>query len=165
MTPSPTRGPHAVYTGRTTSWPSVVAASAGAVLVVMMGQQSRGAWTDPSFVGPMVFVTVGILFTILTASSIRVTAGPNGFSTQWGPVGWPRFSYGIDEIEHCDVIDVPWWTVSYGAWWTPKRTNCTVRSGAALRLTLRNRRTVVVTVPDPEQAVIAIQQGRRDRTV
>jgi hypothetical protein len=39
--------------------------------------------------------------------------------------------------------------------------DCTVRSGPALRLTLRTGRTVTITVPDPQAAVAAIGSGNR----
>ncbi len=43
MTQLPIAGPsqHAVYTGRSTSWPMVAATSAGALLVVLMGRIQR----------------------------------------------------------------------------------------------------------------------------
>ncbi len=45
MTQLPNAGPsqHAVYTGRSTSWPMVAATSAGALLVVLMSKESNGA--------------------------------------------------------------------------------------------------------------------------
>ena len=58
-----------------------------------------------------------------------------------------------------EVIDLPWWRVSYGLWWTPRRTNCTVRSGPTLRLSLRNQRTVTITVPEPAAAVNALHEA------
>jgi hypothetical protein len=163
MTPSTTVAPHEVYSGRTTSRPAVVASSAGAVLIVVLGQESNTGWTNAAFLAPLALVAVGILAMILTASTVAVVAGPNGFITSWGPMGWPRFSYAINDIADSEVIDIPWWTVSYGAWWTPKRTNCTVRSGPAVKLTLRNRRTVIITAPDPVQAVAALDLRMRKR--
>ncbi len=161
MTPPPIAGPsqHAVYTGRSTSWPMVAATSAGALLVVLMGKESNGAWSDLLFVVPLILVAIGVLANVLTASSVRATAGPNGFTIRWGLVGWPRCTYRLDEIEHAEVIDLPWWRVSYGFWWTPKRTNCTVRSGPTVRLSLRNQRIVTITVPEPAAAVAALREA------
>ncbi len=161
MTPPPIAGPnqHAVYTGRTTSWPMVAATCVGALLVVLMGKESNGAWGDLLFVVPLILVAIGVLANVLTASSVRATAGPNGFSIRWGLVGWPRCTYPLDEIEHAEVIDLPWWRVSYGFWWTPKRTSCTVRSGPTVRLSLRNHRIVTITVPEPAAAVAAVREA------
>ena len=160
MTSVPIAGPHqyAVYTGRTTSWPMVAVTSAGALLIVLMGKESNGAWGDLMFVGPLILFAIGVLGEVLTGSSVRATAGPNGLTIRWGLIGWPRCTYRLDEIEHADVIDLPWWRVSYGLWWTPRRTNCTVRSGPTLRLSLRNRRTVMITVPEPAEAVAALRE-------
>lgn len=164
MSPLPTAGPsqHAVYTGRSTSWPMVAATSAGALLVVLMGKESNGAWGDLFFVVPLILVALGVLANVLTASSVRATAGPNGFTIRWGLIGWPRCAYRLDEIEHAEVIDLPWWRVFYGFWWTPRRTNCTVRSGPTVRLSLRNQRTVTITVPEPAAAVTALREASAD---
>ncbi len=158
MTSPPITGPsrHTVYTGRTTSWPMVAATCVGALLVVVMGKESDGAWGDPMFAVPLILVAIGVLANVLTASSVRATAGPNGLTIHWGLVGWPRCTYHINEIDHAEMIDLPWWRVSYGFWWTPKRTNCTVRSGSTVRLTLHNQRIVTITVPEPEAAVAAL---------
>jgi hypothetical protein len=158
VTSVPNAGPrqHAVYTGRTTSWPMVATTCAGALLVVLMGKDSHGAWGDLLFVVPVILMAIGVFANVLTASSVRATAGPNGFTIRWGLVGWPRCTYRLDEIEHAEVIDLPWWRVSYAFWWTPKRTNCTVRSGPTVRLSLRNQRIVTITVPEPAAAVAAL---------
>ena len=149
-------GGNAVYTGRSTSWPMVAASCAGALLIVLMGKAPNGAWVDPMFVVTLILVAIGSIANVLTASSVRATAGPNGFTVHWGMVGWPRCTYRLDEIEHAEVIDLPWWRVAYGFWWTPKRTNCTVRSGPTVRLFLRNQRIVTITVPEPVEAVAAL---------
>ena len=161
MSPLPLAGPsqHAVYAGRSTSWPMVAATSIGALLVVLMGRESNGAWGDVVFVLPLILVAIGVLANVLTASSVRATAGPNGFTIRWGLVGWPRCTYRLDEIEHAEVIDLPLWRVSYGFWWTPKRTNCTVRSGPTVRLSLRNQRIVTITVPEPATAVAVLREA------
>jgi len=150
---------HAVYTGRTTNWPMVATTCVGALFVVIMGKQSNGSWGDLLFVVPLMLVAIGILANVLTASSVRAAAGPNGFTIRWGLVGWPRCTYGLDEIDHAEVIELPSWRVSFGLWWTPKRTNCTVRSGPTVRLTLRNGRIVTVTVPEPAAAVAALREA------
>ena len=147
-------GRHAAYTGRTTSWPMVASTCIGALLVVLIGRQDTAPWSDLSV--PLLLLAIGSLANLLTASSVRATAGPNGLTIRWGPIGWPRCHYRLDEIERAEVSDLPWWRVSWGFWWTPKRTCCTVRSGPTVKLTLRNRRTVTVTVPEPHAAVAAL---------
>ena len=161
MTSLPIAGPnqYAVYTGRTTSWPMVAATGVGTLLLVLMGKQSDVAWSDLMFVVPLILVAIGVLAEVLTGSSVRATAGPNGLTIHWGLIGWPRCTYSLDQIEHAEVIDLPWWRVSYGLWWTPRRTNCTVRSGPTLRLSLRNQRTVTITVPEPAAAVAALREA------
>jgi hypothetical protein len=105
-----------------------------------MGKQADGAWGDLVLAVPLLLVAVGSLANVLTASSVRATAGPNGFTIRWGLLGWASCTYRLDEIEHAEVIDLPWWRVSYGFWWTPKRTNCTVRSGPTPLLNARPTR-------------------------
>ena len=134
-------GLHSIYTGRTTSWPMVASTCVGAVLIVVMGAQAEGA------------------------SSVRATAGPNGVTVRWGIVGWPRCTYRLSDITGAEVVELRWWRVSWGLWWTPRRTSCTVRSGPTVRITLANGRVVTVTVPEPALAVEAINQAlvRRPR--
>jgi hypothetical protein len=137
----------------------VVATCAFAVVLALMSKGSEASWSDLAFVVPLLIV-LGCLAEVLTASSVRATAGPNGLTIRWGVVGWPRCTYRLDEIERAEVIDLPWWRVSWGFWWTPRRTNCTVRSGPTVRLLLRNHRTVTMTVPDPDAAVAALRQAQ-----
>ncbi len=146
---------HSVYTGRTTSWPMVAATCVGALLLVVNGRQASASLSNLAV--PLLLVALGSLANVLTASSVRATVGPNGVTVHWGVIGWPRCTYRLDEIEHAEVIDLPWWRVSWGFWWTPKRTSSTVRSGPTMRLTLRNHRVVTITVPEPAAAVAALK--------
>lgn len=150
--------PRTVYTGRTTNWPMVAATSIGAVLLVVMGATGEGSWLALSL--PFLLVAIGVLANVLTSSSVRASAGPNGFDVRWGIVGWPRCTYPLDQIASAEVVDVPWTRVSYGLWWTPKRTSCTIRTGDAVRLLLTTGRIVTVTVPDPDLAVRALHEAR-----
>lgn len=111
------------------------------------------------FILPLLLVSVGALANVLTASSVRATAGPNGFTIRWGLVGWPRCTYPLDKIASAEVIDLPWWRVSWGFWWTPRRTSCTVRTGPTVRLSLSNGRVVTTTVPGPAAAVAALHEA------
>lgn len=158
MTSPPIAGSsqHTVYTGRTTSWPMVAATCVGALFLVLNAKTANETWGDLAV--PLLLVAIGALLNVLTASSVRATAGPKGFTVHWGLVGWPRLTYRLDEIASADVIDLPRWRVSYGFWWTPRRTSCTVRSGPTVRLTLRDHRIVTITVPDPDAAVAAVRR-------
>jgi hypothetical protein len=161
MTTSPRTdaGALAVYTGRTTSWTTVASTCVAAVLLALVATSSGGAWSDPVIILPLLLIAVGVLADLLTASSVRATAGPNGFTIAWGSIGWPRCSYPLDQIARAEIIDLPWWRVSWGFWWTPRRTSCTVRSGPTVRLTLATGRIVTVTVPEPAAAVAALHDA------
>jgi hypothetical protein len=165
MTSSPPIGDStvAVYTGRTTSWTTVAATCASSVLLALGAISSGGTGTDLVIVLPLVLIAIGVLADVLTASSVRATAGPNGFTIRWGAFGWPRCSYLLDQIERVEVFDLPWWRVSFGFWWTPRRTSCTVRSGPTVRLTLSNGRIVTVTVPEPGAAVAALHAAKANQ--
>ncbi len=160
MTSLPITGPgrFSIYTGRVTNWPMVVASSLLVVPVLVLGWGSGGSWTGLAV--PLALVAIGILLEVATGSSVRAAAGPNGVTVWWGLTGWPRLSYGLDDIVGAEVIDLRWWFVSWGLWWTPRRTCCTVRRGPTLRLALRNGRTVTVSVPNPAAAVAAIDAAK-----
>lgn len=161
--PVENQGRHAVYTGRTTNWMMVASTCTMALFIVLMAKGSNGGRGDLLFIVPLLLVAIGSLANVLTTSNVRATAGPNGFTVRWGPLGWPRCDYPLDTIERAEVINLPWWLVSSGFWWTPKRTCCTVRRGPTVRLTLRNKRTVTVTVPEPDAAVAAINEALANR--
>ncbi len=149
-----------VYTGRETNWSSVVLS--GFLLIPLIGL-GLSSGSSPSAGAVIVLVALaGFLVEVITASDVRATCGPQGVAVHWGVVGWPRARYTMDGIQDAWVVDVPWHLVSYGFWWTPMRTVCTVRSGPALRLRLHSGRTVTITVPDPHAAVAALHANRHD---
>lgn len=147
-----------VYTGRTTGWPVVVLSGVLAVVLVTAGGFGDGGWLSLGL--PLILVAIGVIGEVLTSSSVRVTAGPNGFDVRWGILGWPRCTYRLDQIERAAVVDVPLWRVSFGFWWTPRRTTCTMRAGDNVRLWLTSGRIVTITVPDPATAVEIIEAAR-----
>lgn len=149
MTTSPLAG-WSIYTGRATNWPMVMLSIA---LVVPLLLLANGALAIPLLVA-----AVGVLLELLTATSVRTTAGPNGVTVRFGLLGWPRCTYRLEQIERAEVVDLAVWQVVYGFWWTPRRTSCTVRTGPALRLTLRTGRIVTITVPDPHAAVAVLSR-------
>jgi hypothetical protein len=154
----PGRGRYSIYTGRATNWPVVVLSGALAVPLLVFAKSGADSWR--SLAVPSLVAAAGVLLNVLTATSVRTTAGPNGVSVRFGLLGWPRWTYRIEQIEQAEVIDLPAWSVAYGFWWTPRRTCCTVRSGPTLRLTLRSGRTVTISVPDAPAAVAAVHAAR-----
>ncbi|WP_314171824.1 hypothetical protein [Streptomyces winkii] len=152
------RGRYSIYTGRVTNWPLVVLSVVPMAPLLVMGGSSNESWRG--FAVPLLVAAAVGLVNALTGSSVRTTAGPNGISVRFGPLGWPRCTYGLERVERAEVIDLPPWYVAFGFWWTPRRTYCTVRSGPALRLTLRTGRTVTVTVPDARAALAAIHEAK-----
>ncbi|WP_249999299.1 hypothetical protein [Actinoplanes sp. M2I2] len=158
MTASALPGPgrYSIYTGRATNWPVMVLTAALVVPLLTLGNPGAGSRRD---LVPLLVAVLAVLLEALTAGSVRTTAGPNGVSVRFGVLGWPRCAYRLERIERAEVVELPWWRVAYGFWWTPSRTNCTVRSGPALRLTLRTGRVVTITVPDAPAAAVIIALG------
>jgi hypothetical protein len=146
-----------VYTGRETNWWSVVIS--GLLLIPLVGMAFPADAAPSIGLGAVILLLalVAFLAEVITASDVRATCGPQGVAVHWGFVGWPRARYALDEIQDAWVVEVPWRSVSFGFWWTPARTVCTVRRGPALRLQLLSGRVVTVTVPDPHAAVAALR--------
>ena len=149
-----------VYTGRQTNWASVTVS--GLLLVPLVGMAAASGSSPSTAVLVVLVALVGLLAEVLTASDVRATCGPQGVAVHWGFAGWPRARYALDNIQQASVVEVAWWAVSYGFWWTPTRTVCTVRSGPALRLQLYSGRTVTITVPEPHAALAALHANRAD---
>lgn len=163
MSSAPITGPgrYSIYTGRVTNWPMVVVTSVLALLLVPIALTSGDGGSEVAGIAlVLLLVAVGILVEVATGTSVRATVGPNGVTIRWGPIGWPRVRYPLAQIVHAEVIELSWWWVSWGFWWTPRRTCCTVRGGPALRLVLRSGRTVTVTVPDPAAALATLHHAR-----
>ncbi|XVV14297.1 hypothetical protein ACQP2X_08125 [Actinoplanes sp. CA-131856] len=150
---------YSIYTGRLANWPLVTAIGVALLApLLLLGGLSRGGWLDPA--GPALPAAV-LLVVVLTGLSVRTAAGPNGVSVRCGVAGWPRRTYRLDEIERAEVIDLPssLWRLPLGFWWTPRDTYYAVRTGPALRLTLRSGRRVFITVPDPHAALTILREA------
>jgi hypothetical protein len=147
-----------VYTGRATNWSSVVIS--GLLLIPLIGIGLSSGSSPSTGAVILAVALVGFLAEVVTASDVRATCGPQGVAVHWGFVGWPRARYALADIQDASVVDIPWYAVSFGLWWTPTRTVCTVRSGPALRLRLHSGRTVTITVPEPHAAVAALHANR-----
>ncbi|MFJ7215878.1 hypothetical protein [Amycolatopsis sp. NPDC098790] len=156
-------GRYSIYTGRSTNWPLVGTLAVALLLpLLLLGTLSPGSWLDPAGPAiPLLVATGVVLVAVLTGLSVRTAAGPNGLSVHCGIFGWPRRTYALADIERAEVTDLApsLWRVHLGYWWTPHHTYFTVRTGTALRLTLRSGRSVTVTVPDPHAAVAIIHEA------
>lgn len=150
---------YSIYTGRVTSWPMVIASAVLLVPLLAMGGGPNSSRWD---LAPILIAVAGVVLYALTASSLRITAGPNGVSIHFGALGWPRRTYRLDRIERAEVIDLHPLYVALGFWWTPRRTSYTVRSGPTLQLVLSSGRTVAVTTPHPHAAASAINDAKTD---
>jgi hypothetical protein len=154
--------PHTVYTGRSTNWPAIVLSTALVVPLIVLGLGSEGSWTALGFLIPMAVVVVTVVVNLVTASSVRATAGPKGVIVNFGVFGWPRFRYPIERIQHAEAIEIPSTQWAWGIYWSPRRgLMLTLRTGQALRLILTNGRKVTISTPHPEAAVAAIHDLRR----
>ncbi len=154
-------GVHSVYSGRSTNWPMIWLAGALAVPFIAMGMTSKGSFWAPGFVIPAGIVLVALLVTLLTAASVRTTAGPNGVTVHFGTFGWPRFRYPIARIAEATAIVVTWSQWGWGIYWSPRRgLMLTLRTGPALRLVLTSGRSVTISMPHPDAAVRAIEEAR-----
>jgi hypothetical protein len=147
-----------LYSGRSTNW---IALGLTTVLLgpllLMAGPWSKESWTTLAFVVPVAVVAVTALVNLLTISSIRTLAGPNGVSVYFGPFGWPRCHYPLARIQKMEATHIPnsWW--AWGITWSPRRgLMLTIRNGPALQLTLTNNRRVTISTPHPDDAIQAI---------
>ena len=160
MTTSAHTGPgrHTIYTGQATNWPMIALNTA--LIALLLAAVSNTTTDDPGDLAILLLlIGTGVLLEVLTTTSIRTTAGPHGVTVRFGVLGLPRCTYPLTQITHADVIDLPARSVTYGYWWTPHRTRCTVRSGPTLRLRLHSGRTVTITVPDAPAAVAVIREA------
>ena len=151
-----------VYTGRQTNWFSIILS--GVLLVPLVALPFPSDSSPGTVRLVLVLALVGFLAEVITASDVRATCGPRGVAVNWGFLGWPRARYALADIQDAWVVDIPWQAVSYGFWWTPSRTVCTVRSGPALRLRLLSGRTVTITVPEPREALAALHANGLERS-
>lgn len=157
MTAPGITGPRSIYTGRVTNWPAVAVSAALLVPLLALGGGPGQTWGD---LAPILISVTGVALCALISSSLRITAGPNGVSINSGALRWPRRTYHLDQIQHAEVIDLHLLYVTFGFWWTPRRTCYTLRSGPALRLLLNNGRTVTLTAPHPHAAATAINDAK-----
>jgi hypothetical protein len=154
---------HTIYSGRSTNWLMICLSIALVLPLLAMATGSKGSWSSVDFLIPLLVVVSAAAVNLLTATSLRTTAGPNGITVHFGVLGWPRFRYPMHRIQHVEAIEVPrsqWW---WGMYWSPRRgLMLTLRTGPALKLTLTNGRKVTISTPQPQAAILAIDSARRD---
>lgn len=151
-----------LYTGRATNWGALGLTTALAVPLLAMGAMSSGSRTAPGFVVPLAIVVAAVAVNLLTLSSVRTIAGPNGVSIHFGVFGWPRYRYPLARIQDVAAVQIPmsWW--AWGITWSPRRgLMLTIRNGPALQLTLTNGRRITISTPDPDDAIRAISAATR----
>jgi hypothetical protein len=155
------RSVSALYAGRSTNWPTIWLSIGLMVPLVVMGGASKGAWTSGGFVVPVAGIASVALVNVLTASSVRTTAGTNGVRVHFGVFGWPHFRYSMSRIRHAEAIEIPPSLLAWGIWWSRRfGLMLALRSGPALCLTLATGRKVTISTPHPDVAVKAIDAAR-----
>ncbi len=146
-----------LYSGRTTNWVALGLTTALIIPLLAMGAGSRDAWTAPGFMVPLAVAASAALINLLTLSSIRTLAGPNGVSIHFGALGWPRYHYPLANIRDMAAVQIPKSWCAWGITWSPRRgLMLTLRNGPALQLTLTNNKKVTISTPRPENAIQVI---------
>jgi hypothetical protein len=162
-------GIETTYTGRSTNWPMIWISTALAVPFLLTARGSGGSTTSLGFVVPVLVMLGAVAVNLITASSVRLLAGPNGVVVRFGVFGWPRFRYSIDRIALAEATEVSalsagrfvHWFSAWGIRWSPRfGLMLTLRGGPALRLVLTNGRRIVISTPQPELAVRSIESAR-----
>src|SRR5687767_4072307 len=98
---------HSVYTGRTTNWPMIWLTTALVVALVALAPGPEGSWTEVGLLVPLLVAIGAAAVNLLTATSVRATAGPQGVTVHFGVFGWPRCRYPIERIRHVEAISIP----------------------------------------------------------
>ena len=131
---------HTVYTGRSTNWPTIVLTTALVVPLLVMAVTGDGSWTAVGLLIPLGVVVAAVVVNLLTATSVRATAGPSGVTVNLGVFGWPRFRYPLERIQHAEAITIPASQWAWGLFWSPRKgLMLTLRTGPALRLVADQR--------------------------
>lgn len=153
-----------VYSGRSTSWPMFWLTTAAAAPLLAIGLLSGGPVTA-GLALTLAFLLAMLVVNTLTATSVRASAGPSGVIVRFGVLGWPRFAYALDRIEHAEVTRISRWSVlAWGISWLPgSGLRLAMGPGPALLLTLTNGRKVTVSMPDPDAAVATLEAARAVR--
>ena len=154
-----------IYSGRSTNWLMIALSTALLVPFLWMAADSNESWSALGLLLPLALALGAAVVNLLTATSVRTTAGPNGVAVNFGIIGWPRFRYPVERIRTAEAVTIPSSTWAWGMYWSPRRgLMLTLSTGPALRLTLTNGRRVTISTPQPAAAVAAIEQARTSAT-
>lgn len=143
-----------VLTGRVTNWPMIWVTTALLVPLLAMAGPSRAEWTAPGFLIPVAIAVAAVVVNLLTLSSLRTTAGPQGVTVYFGVAGWPRFHCPVERIARATATEVSPSLWAWGISWSPRRgLTLALRHGPAIRLELTDGRPVTIGFPDAALAV------------
>lgn len=149
--------PGTVVTGRVTNWPMIWTTTAVLVPLLALAGPSRGDWREPAFLLPVTVAVAAVAVNVLTLSSLRTSAGPQGVTVHFGVLGWPRFRYPVARIRSVRATRVTSSQWAWGLTWSPRRgLVLALRNGPAIQLVLTNGRPVTIGVPDAARAVAVL---------
>ncbi|MGD9694751.1 MAG: hypothetical protein AB7V42_03710 [Thermoleophilia bacterium] len=155
-------GPVEAYSAHAANWPVLTLVTAAAVPLVALPLVSGRAPSAAGVAMALAIAGVAVIANLVTASSLRVTAGPRGVLVRFGALGWPRFRFPVEEIAGAEATEIPRWSSAWGIGWTRRDgLRLTLRTGPALRLTLVSGRRVTVNVDDPDRARRVLDAARR----
>ena len=130
------------------------------------GSASNG-WLAVLAVTPVVFAVflepiwlvlmIAIAVVLVTFSSVRVAAEPDGVTIDIGPFGWPRHHIPIDEIAGAEAFEIK--PMAYGGWGYRVRSGVrayVIRSGPAIRIARMTGPDTLVTVDDAPIGALSI---------
>lgn len=101
------------------------------------------------------------IFSMLLATSQRITIGSNGLSIRLGVFGWRNFRCTLNEIKSVETVEC-----SRANWWfqlrkTPEGNFHYInRPGPAVRVTLIDGRYVTASIDDPAAAIASFNEAR-----
>lgn len=151
-----------VYWARTVHVSGPVIALICAVVVLSVGTAILTSIASDGGLPFVAWISAFVVVLSIGMSFWRVRADRRGFSVR-GALGWPRVSIPAAEIAAVRVVDVDP-TADFGGWgwrWAPgRRTGIIMRRGAAIEVTRRDGRRLVVTVDDADNAAAVLQTVR-----
>jgi cell division protein FtsW (lipid II flippase) len=130
---------------------TVLGIFAGVIVVLLIIGAAVNAWLYMLFVCVLVLL-VGIMFGTLT---IEIT--PEQMRS-WFSLGWPQRTVNRADIASVEVITYPRW-YGYGIRITPHGWMHNVSGRQAVKVTLKNGKTMLFGSDEPEQVVAALRQG------
>jgi hypothetical protein len=150
-------GEQAVWSARVQGRWALVAAATIAAGLVLAGLLSGQWWL--TILGPL----MGIL--TASVSEIVATADRRGLTIAYGPLGWPRQTVPLADIEAVEPVDIdPWRVGGWGYRKVPRRAGATaivIRAGEGIRVRRRDGRELLVTVPESATAAGLLNDLKR----